>query len=113
MSVRLREAEENMKRPGLITIADIEAVLKREETTAQYVKTRDALFAAEPTLAGNVKHWVKYELDELKKKHQNLPKDCLELIAHLLERYLIRGWMLQRKAYGAELEGWINPPEGG
>jgi len=102
-----------MKRPGLLTLEDLQQVLDREETTEAYVKLRDVLFKAEPTLAANVIHWVNVEKSELNKKFPAAPKALMDLVGHLLERYVIRGWMLQRKAYGAELDGWINKPEGG
>lgn len=95
---------------ALIGVEAIRKVLAAEEGD-RYRRVRAEFQDREPTMSKNVKAWIGDELLFLSKKYPDWTRDELKMVAHLLERYLIRGVEIMRRAYCVDLDAQFSAPD--
>lgn len=96
-----------MERIGLLDLAAIKDVLKKEYALSEYKVLRRKLGQDEPVLDSHIKHWVAQELERLGARFPSLTTEQKDWVGHLLERYLVRGYNLCRRAQAESLQGWL------
>ena len=82
----------------------IRNVLSGEGTIDGFNKQRGEFQATESTLASNLECWITDDLESLQKRFPDIVGDRKKWVAHLLQRYFIRGFMMHRKATVVQLE---------
>jgi hypothetical protein len=92
---------------GLIGEAQIDKVLEDEIKAEGYTALVSDLHKAEPILWRHLRYWLRREAQRFKERNPNLTDQDLKYFTHLLERYLVRGWRLQRKAWEVEIDGMM------
>jgi hypothetical protein len=97
---------------GLLTAADIKAVLAEEGDADRYQEMRQGFSSNEPLLYKNMRHWIDSDLASLGRRFMSEPLTGGQLnwIGHLMERYFLRGFRMDRKAFEVDLEKQLAMP---